>query len=84
MCHPLPLDQIAVDFSYQEDPPAIKITAEVRTRARTGVEMEALTAVSAAALTVYDMVKSAEKSLEISSIRLIRKTGGTGGEYSLT
>lgn len=84
MCHPLPLHQIAVDFSYQEDPPGIKINAEVRTRARTGVEMEALTAVSAAALTVYDMVKSAEKSLEISSIRLIRKTGGAGGEYSLT
>lgn len=83
MCHPLPLHKIAVEFAFQDDPPAVKITAEVRTRARTGVEMEALTAVSAAALTIYDMVKSAEKSLEISAVRLVRKTGGAGGDYSL-
>jgi cyclic pyranopterin phosphate synthase len=83
MCHPLPLHTIAVDFSFQDEPSAVKITAEVRTRARTGVEMEALTAVSAAALTIYDMVKSAEKSLEISAVRLVRKTGGASGDYSL-
>lgn len=83
MCHPLPLDQIALEFDFQDDPPAIVITARVRTRARTGVEMEALTAVSASALTIYDMVKSAEKSLEISSVRLIHKTGGASGDYSL-
>mgnify|MGYP006283974719 CR=1 FL=1 len=80
MCHPLPLTHISVDFVLDEDLPGVEITAEVRTRAQTGVEMEALTAVTHAALTVYDMAKSAQKTMQITAIRLVKKTGGQSGD----
>jgi len=80
MCHPLPLTHISLDFVLDEELPGVEITAEVRTRAQTGVEMEALTAVTHAALTVYDMAKSAQKTMEITAIRLVKKTGGQSGD----
>jgi cyclic pyranopterin phosphate synthase len=83
LCHPLPLTGIDVSLAVDEPRGTIDITATVRTTAKTGVEMEALTAVSIAALTVYDMVKSAQKDARISDIRLIRKTGGKSGEIIL-
>ena len=79
MCHPLPLDQVLVEFEFNRDLPGIEITATAKTTGKTGVEMEALTAVSAAALTIYDMAKSAEKTLRIERIRLIEKRGGRSG-----
>jgi cyclic pyranopterin phosphate synthase len=82
LCHPLPLTSIDVDLAPDESRGAIDITATVRTTARTGVEMEALTAVSVAALTVYDMLKAAQKDMRIGDIRLVRKTGGKSGDYS--
>ena len=82
LCHPLPLTSINVDLEGDESRCAIDITATVRTTARTGVEMEALTAVSIAALTVYDMLKAAQKDMRIDDIRLVRKIGGKTGDYS--
>lgn len=79
LCHPLPLTGIDVDLKPGKG--AIEISATVRTTARTGVEMEALTAVSVAALTVYDMLKAAQKDMRITDIRLVRKTGGKSGDY---
>ncbi len=79
LCHPLALDQITVDFAFDEDNPAIEITATAKLTGKTGVEMEALTAVSVAALTLYDMLKAADKRLRITDIRLTRKTGGRSG-----
>jgi cyclic pyranopterin phosphate synthase len=76
LCHPLPLSAVDVVLVDDEARGAIDITATVRTTARTGVEMEALTAVSVAALTVYDMLKAAQKDMRIGDIRLVRKTGG--------
>jgi cyclic pyranopterin phosphate synthase len=76
LCHPLPLSAIDVSLAADESRGAIEITATVRTTARTGVEMEALTAVSVAALTVYDMLKAAQKDMHIGDIRLLRKRGG--------
>ncbi|MEX1194287.1 MAG: cyclic pyranopterin monophosphate synthase MoaC [Dehalococcoidia bacterium] len=76
LCHPLPLTGIHVSLAADEAHACIEITATVRTTAKTGVEMEALTAVSIAALTVYDMLKAAQKDLRIGDIRLVRKTGG--------
>lgn len=81
LCHPLPLSKITVDIEPDETLPGYQIIATVRTKAETGVEMEALTAVSVAALTLYDMAKALEKSMEILSIRLLRKTGGKSGDY---
>jgi cyclic pyranopterin phosphate synthase len=81
LCHPLPLSGIEVTLSADEPNNAIQITATVRTTAQTGVEMEALTAVSVAALTVYDMLKAAQKDMRIGDIRLVRKTGGKSGDY---
>jgi len=81
LCHPLPLTGIEVSVEADEAKGAIEIEATVRTTAKTGVEMEALTAVSVAALTVYDMLKSAQKDMRIGEIRLVRKTGGAGGDY---
>ena len=83
LCHPLPLSAIEVALAPDESRSAIDITATVRTTARTGVEMEALTAVSVAALTVYDMLKAAQKDIRIGDIRLLRKTGGKSGEIRL-
>lgn len=80
LCHPLPLTHIEVELKLDEDLPGVVITATVRTRNRTGVEMEALTAVSIAALTVYDMAKAAEKTMRIQNIRLIEKHGGRSGD----
>ncbi len=82
LCHPLPLTHVAVDLSADADLPGVRITAEVRTTGRTGVEMEALTAVSVAALTVYDMLKAVEKSMEIGAIAVERKEGGKSGTYT--
>ena len=79
LCHPLPLSHVEVDL--RERPDGYDIEAVARTTAPTGVEMEALTAVAAAALTVYDMVKAVDKTMVIGEIRLMRKTGGRSGEY---
>jgi len=80
LCHPLALHAVSVDLQVAED--CVEITATVRTADRTGVEMEALTAVSVAALTVIDMVKVVDKSAEIASVRLLTKTGGKSGDWS--
>jgi cyclic pyranopterin phosphate synthase len=79
LCHPLMLSQIDVDLQALED--GYRIEARVRTAGRTGVEMEALTAVSIAALTIYDMVKAIDKGMTIGSIRLVKKTGGRSGDF---
>jgi cyclic pyranopterin phosphate synthase len=83
LCHPLPLNQILVDVVPSNALPGMEITATVRTSAKTGVEMEALTAVSVAALTVYDMAKAAEKTMRIENIRLVEKRGGQSGDVKL-
>jgi len=80
LCHPLPISQIEVDLELDNSLPGIQITAKVRTTAKTGVEMEALTAVSVAALTVYDMAKAVEKTMKIQNIRLVEKHGGRSGD----
>lgn len=79
LCHPLPLDHLAVDFDVQAN--RIAIRAEARTRAATGVEMEALTAVAVAGLTLYDMLKALSKSMMITEVRLVAKSGGRSGAY---
>ena len=81
MCHPIPLDGIDLSLALDEERLSVEITATARANGRTGVEMEALTAVSVAALTVYDMCKAAQKDMVISDIRLIRKSGGVHGDY---
>ena len=81
MCHPLPLTGIDISFAMEEDPCRVEITALVTCTGVTGVEMEALTAVSAAALTVYDMCKAVQKDMQITNIRLLRKSGGKSGDY---
>ncbi len=80
LCHPLPLTHISVDLQLDKDLPGIQIHATVRTIGKTGVEMEALTAVSVAALTVYDMAKAVEKTMRIQNIRLVEKHGGQSGD----
>jgi cyclic pyranopterin phosphate synthase len=81
LCHPLPLDHVDVDAEVDAETGTVTITAEARVTARTGVEMEALTAASVAALTVYDMVKGLEKGVEITSVVLLEKSGGRSGEW---
>ena len=81
LCHPLPLTRVAVEWSFDEEAPAVRIEVTSETLARTGVEMEALTACAIAALTVYDMVKGVERGVEIRSVRLISKSGGKSGEW---
>jgi cyclic pyranopterin phosphate synthase len=81
LCHPLALTGIEVDLVGDEARGAIAITATVRTTGKTGVEMEALTAVSVAALTVYDMLKAVQKDLRIGDVRVVRKSGGKSGDY---
>ena len=83
LCHPLPLQKIEVQITALSQLPGYSIQATVKTKAETGVEMEALTAVSVAALTLYDMAKALEKSIQIESIHLVSKTGGKSGDYSL-
>jgi len=81
LCHPLALDALEVAFTPDAAGPAISIEARVRTRARTGVEMEAMVAVSAAALTIYDMCKSIDRAMVIGDVCLVRKSGGKSGLY---
>jgi cyclic pyranopterin phosphate synthase len=81
LCHPLPLTKVDVDFEVEQDVSRIVITATARCTGKTGVEMEALTAVSVAALTIYDMAKAVEKTMEIGQIRLVTKTGGKSGDW---
>ena len=81
LCHPLPIARVAVELTPDADLPGIRIAATVKTTGQTGVEMEALTAASVAALTVYDMLKAAEKSMTIEGIRVILKDGGKSGLY---
>lgn len=80
LCHPLALTKIDVDLTLDDSIPGIVITATAKTVGKTGVEMEALTAVSVAALTIYDMAKSAEKTMKIQNIRLVEKHGGKSGD----
>lgn len=81
LCHQLAITKATVDFELSHAPPGVHITAEVRVTGQTGVEMEALTAVSVACLTIYDMLKAADKGMIISSVRLLEKTGGRSGVY---
>ena len=81
LCHPLNIDQITVDFEDILDGIGITVTATVRTSGKTGVEMEALTSASLAALTIYDMCKSADRAISIERLRLLRKSGGKSGDY---
>ena len=81
LCHPLPLTRVALDLISDPALPGIRITATVKTAGVTGVEMEALTAVSVACLTVYDMLKAAQKSMVIDGVRLLHKNGGKSGLY---
>ncbi len=80
LCHPLPLTSIDVELSLDDALPGVQIAATARTTGKTGVEMEALTAVSVAALTVYDMAKAVEKTMRIQNIRLVEKHGGRSGD----
>jgi cyclic pyranopterin phosphate synthase len=80
LCHPIPLHQVEVVLELDDSLPGVQITATARTTGKTGVEMEALTAVSVAALTVYDMVKAVEKTGRIQNIRLVEKRGGKSGD----
>jgi cyclic pyranopterin phosphate synthase len=83
LCHPLPLNKVSVDLELDEAESRINISATASTSARTGVEMEALTAVSVAALTLYDMCKSVDRGIRIEGIRLVRKRGGQSGDIDL-
>ena len=80
LCHPIPLTKVDVDLALDDSLPGVVITATAKCTGKTGVEMEALTAVSVAALTVYDMAKAAEKTMRIQNIRLIEKQGGQSGD----
>jgi cyclic pyranopterin monophosphate synthase len=81
LCHPLPLTQVTVEFTPSRDPAGVRVEATAKVEAKTGVEMEALTAVAVACLTIYDMVKAVDRSIELSGIRLIEKTGGRSGTF---
>ena len=82
LCHPLPLSAVRVEIEPDPELPGLRARAEVRVEGRTGVEMEALTAVSCALLTVYDMCKALDRGMEIGSIRLLRKEGGRSGTWT--
>lgn len=81
LCHPLPIAKVAVEVTLDDALPGLHLTATVGTAGRTGVEMEALTAVTTACLTVYDMAKAVQKDMEIGGIRLLSKTGGKSGDW---
>lgn len=81
LCHPLAITHAAIDFAPTQSPPGIAVTAEVKVAGQTGVEMEALAAVSVACLTLYDMLKAADKSMSIEGVRLIAKEGGRSGAF---
>jgi cyclic pyranopterin monophosphate synthase len=82
LCHPLALTAVTVDLEPEGELPGLRVRATARTTGPTGVEMEALTAVSVACLAVYDMVKAVDRSLRIEAVRLVRKTGGKSGDFS--
>ncbi len=84
MCHPLNITSVTVDFAFDDDKSRIDIRSTVKITGQTGVEMEALVAVSAAALTIYDMCKSADKEMVVSDIMLLEKRGGKSGEFKRT
>ena len=84
LCHPLPIIKVAVELTLDPDLPGVRIEATVKTGGQTGVEMEALTAVSTAALTIYDMAKAVDRAMEIGGIRVILKDGGKSGRYEAT
>ncbi len=81
LCHPLLLTKVSVDIEADESLPGLRVTALARVTGKTGVEMEALTAVSVACLTIYDMAKALDRAMTISAIRLVEKTGGKSGDY---
>lgn len=81
LCHPLLLTKVAVDVVPDEDLPGVRVTATVKVSGQTGVEMEALTAVSVACLTVYDMVKAVDRAMRIETVQLLEKTGGASGTF---
>ncbi len=83
LCHPLPLDSVTIECRPDEAASAVEITATVRVTARTGAEMEALTAASVTALTIYDMCKAVDRSMHIESVRLLSKSGGRSGTWEL-
>lgn len=81
LCHPLPISKVSLDLKLDPELPGIRIESTVKTTGQTGVEMEALTAVSTAALTVYDMAKAVDRAMEIGGIRVVLKDGGKSGRY---
>jgi len=83
LCHPLPIAQVEIDLVADADLPGIVVRAQIKVAGKTGVEMEALTAVAVACLTIYDMVKAVERGMRIEGIRLIEKRGGRSGHYRL-
>ena len=82
LCHPLGLDHVAVDFELDDGLPGVRISATCRVTGRTGIEMEAMTAVSVAALTIYDMCKAVDRGMQIEAIRLTHKSGGKSGDFN--
>ena len=83
LCHPLQLTHVEVHITLEDDPPRAEITARVKTTGKTGVEMEAMTAVTVAALTIYDMAKALDRGMRIEAIRLVEKHGGQSGDIVL-
>jgi cyclic pyranopterin monophosphate synthase len=81
LCHPLSLSKVAIDLEPTREPPGVRVTAEVKSAGQTGVEMEALTAVSVACLTLYDMLKAVDRAMRIGGIRVLEKAGGRSGHY---
>ncbi len=81
LCHPLPLTQVTIDFTPSREPCGLRVEATAKVDGKTGVEMEALTAVTVACLTLYDMCKAVDRAMSFSGIRLIEKTGGRSGDY---
>ena len=81
LCHPLPVSQVEVDVTPDPKLPGVRVKARVKVSSQTGVEMEALTAVSVACLTIYDMVKAVERGMHIEGIRVVEKSGGRSGHY---
>jgi cyclic pyranopterin monophosphate synthase len=82
LCHPLMISKVSVDFAPDEAAPAIEVTATVKVEGKTGVEMEALTACSVAALTLYDMCKAVDRGMKITDLRLVEKSGGKSGTFT--
>jgi cyclic pyranopterin phosphate synthase len=81
LCHPLPLARVAIDITADEGLPGLRVTATAKVTGRTGVEMEALTAVSVACLTIYDMAKAIDRGMTVGDIRLLEKSGGRSGDW---